>query len=189
MEGKEMLYLKLFVEVCRKINESLELNKILTLVTENTTTMLGAKGCIIYLLDKLDSKLKVGSHHGLSEAYIRKGPVDADKSIIASLKGETVFLPDAINDHRVQYPDEARKEGIVSILSIPLMVRGNVIGVLRIYTAEPRSFEDIEMTFASGLADITAIAIENASMYSHLEADYQKLINDVHSWFDYGPLA
>jgi len=186
MDSKEMLYLTLFIEVCRKITESLELNEILRLVTENTTKMLDAKGCIIYLLDKLDSQLKVGAHYGLSEEYVHKGPVDADKSIIASLKGETVYLLNAVQDHRIQYPDEARKEGITSILSIPLSVRKNVIGVLRIYPAEPRSIKGVEKEFATGLADISAIAIENARMYSHLESDYQKLINDVHSWFDYG---
>ncbi len=189
MDRTEMLYLKLFVDVCRKITESHELNEILRLVTENTTKMLDAKGCIIYLLDKLDSQLKVGAYYGLSEAYVHKGPLDADKSIIASLKGETVFLLNAVQDHRIQYPDEARKEGIASILSIPLSVRKNVIGVLRVYTAEPRPIEGIEMEFAAGLADISAIAIENARMYSHLESDYKKLINDVHSWFDYGARA
>lgn len=186
MEGKEMLYFKLFREVCSKINESLELNKILMLIAENAAKMLNAKGCIIYLLDRLDKTLKVGSSFGMSDAYINKGPVDAEKSIIASLKGETVFVRNATDDPGVQYPDEARKEGIASILSIPLSVKQNVIGVLRLYTAEQRTFEEIEMEFASGLADISAIAIENARMYSHLASDYQNLINDVHLWFDYG---
>lgn len=184
MESSEMLYLKLFREVCSKINQSLELNKILTLVTENATKMLSAKGCAIYLVDKAENRLKVSSYYGLSDAYINKGPVEADKSIIACMNGEAVFVP--VDDARVQYPDAARKEGIASILSIPLMVKSNIIGVLRLYTEESWILEEIEMEFASGLADISAIAIENARMFSHLESDYQNLINDVHMWFDYG---
>lgn len=186
MQSKEMLYFKLFREVCSKINESLELNKILALIAGNAANMLNVKGCIIYLLDRLDKTLKVGSSFGLSDAYINKGPLDADKSIIATLKGETVVVPDATHSPLIQYPEQARKEGIVTILSIPLSVKQHVIGVLRLYAAEQRTFEEIEMEFASGLADISAIAIENARMYSHLESDYQKLINDVHLWFDYG---
>lgn len=186
MESKEMLYFKLFREVCSKINESLELNKILTLIAENAVTMLNAKGCTIYLLDRLDKTLKVGSSFGLSDAYINKGPVDADKSIMASLKGETVVVPNATDSPLIQYPEEAQKEGIATILSIPLSVKQNVIGVLRLYTADRRTFEEIEMEFASGLADISAIAIENARMYSHLESDYHNLIRDVHLWFDFG---
>lgn len=186
METKEMLYFRLFREACGKINESSDLSKILTLIAENATQMLKIKGCTIYLLNRHDNTLKVGSSYGLSKAYINKGPVDADKSIMASLDGRTIFVSNAADSPLIQYPDEARKEGVVSILSIPLLVKKNVIGVLRLYTADQRNFEEIEMEFASGLADVSAIAIENARMFSHLESDYQKLINDVHMWFDYG---
>jgi len=186
MESKEMLYFKLFREVCRKINESSDLSKILILITENATQMLNLKGCTLYLLDRHDKTLKVGFSYGMSKAYINKGPVDADTSIMAALGGETIFIPNAPDSPLIQYPDEARKEGIESILSIPLLVKKNVIGVLRLYRADQRTFEDIEMEFASGLADMSAIAIENARMGSHLESNYQKLISDVHMWFDYG---
>ena len=186
MESKEMMYFRLFREVCRQISSTLELSKILTLITENATKALVAKGCIIYLLDRRDKKLKISAHYGLSDAYIEKGPVDADKSIMASLQGEMVFICDAAKDERLQYPEMARKEGIGTILSIPMSVRGHIIGVLRIYTAGPRNYEEIEAEFAAGLADISSIAIENARMYSHLEMNHQKLINDISMWFDYG---
>jgi signal transduction protein with GAF and PtsI domain len=186
MESKEMLYFRLFREICSKINASFELNEILALITENATKMLNAKGCILYLLDRRDNKLKTGAYYGLSKVYMNKGPVDADKSIMTSLQGETVFISDAANDPRLQYPDEARKEGIASILSVPMAVKKMVIGVMRIYTAEPRRFEEIEWEFAAGLADMSAIAIQNAHYYRSLESNYQNLINDVHTWFDYG---
>lgn len=178
-----MLYFKLFRGVCSEINQSLELDKILTLITESATAVLNAKGCAIYLLDRRKKKLKIGSYYGLSDAYINKGPLDADKSIIASMSGETVSVP--VDDPRIQYPGAAREEGITSILSIPLKVKQNIIGVLRLYRADGKRLEEIEMEFAGGLADISAIAIENARMFSHLESDYQNLINDVHTWFEY----
>lgn len=184
MESIEMLYFKLFRGVCAKINESLELNKILMLITKEATKMLDAKGCAIYLLDKNENRLIIGSYYGLSGTYINKGPVDADKSIMACMKGETVFLP--VDDPRIQYPEAARNEGIASILSVPMKVKGSTIGVLRLYTTESWALEDIEMEFAAGLADISAIAIENARMVSHLKSDYENLISDVHQWFDYG---
>lgn len=186
MESKEMLYFRLFRKVCRKISESSDLNQILSLIAENAAKTLNIKGCTIYLLDKTDNKLKVGSSFGLSDTYIHKGPVDADKSMIASLKGETVFVPNVADNPRIQYPDEAVKEGITSILSVPMAVKNIVIGVLRLYRADQITYEEIEMEFISGLADMSAIAIENTRMFSHLESDYQKLINDVHMWFDFG---
>ena len=166
MESKELTYFRLFREVCSKINSTLELNKILKLITENATKVLNAKGCIIHLLDKRDNKLKISSHFGLSDAYINKGPVDADKSIMASMRGETVFIANAPESPLVQYPDKARTAGITTILSVPMSVKNNIIGVLRIYTAEPRDYEKIEQEFAAGLADMSAIAIENSRIYS-----------------------
>ena len=186
MESKEITYFRLFREVCSKINSTLELNKILKLITENATKALNAKGCIIHLLDKRDNKLKVSSNYGLSDAYINKGPVDADKSIMASMRGETVFIANAPESPLVQYPEQARMAGIATILSVPMSVKNNIIGVLRIYTAEPREYEKIELEFAAGLADMSAIAIENARIHSYLEINHQTLINDVSMWFDYG---
>lgn len=186
MKDDPIRYFLLFREVCSKINSSLELSRVLRLITENTTVILSAKGCAIYLLDKRENRLKVGASHGLSDTYINKGTVDAEKSMIECLSGKTVHVLDATRDPRIQYPQAAREEGIRSILSEPVTAREVIIGVVRIYTADFREFSEIERAFISGLADIGGIAIENARLYSHLDADYQNLINDVYQWFEYG---
>jgi signal transduction protein with GAF and PtsI domain len=147
---------------------------------------LNVKGCSIFLLDQLEKKLKVSSSDGLSETYLNKGPVDSEKSIVETLSGKWVMIPDATNDHRIQYPTAAKKEGIITILSVPMSLKEKIIGVLRIYTSEPREFSDAEEEFISGLAEIGSIGIENASMYTILKTDHDKLIRDVHKWFDYG---
>ena len=69
---------------------------------------------------------------------------------------------------------------------LPMSLKEKIIGVLRIYTSEPREFSDAEKEFISGLAEIGSIGIENASMYTILKTDHEKLIHDVHKWFDYG---
>jgi len=186
MKDNAMRYFRLFRDVCSKLNSSHELSEVLRLITENTTGILGAKGCAIYLLDKRENRLKVSASYGLSDSYLRKGTVDAEKSMIGCLSGKTVHVHDAFSDPRIQYPEAAREEGIRSILSEPMAARGQIIGVIRIYAHHFYVFTEIEREFISGLADIGGIAIENARMYSHLNADYQNLINDVHQWFDYG---
>ena len=100
-----------------------------------------------------------------------------------SLEG---LVYDVGNDPRIQYPDEAKKEEIASILSIPISVKSQIIGVLRIYTAEQRNFSEDENEFIAGLADIGDIAIDNARMHDHLKADHERLIADVHQWFELG---
>ena len=96
---------------------------------------------------------------GLSEPFLRKGPLDADKSIAETLNGQIVLILDTANDSRVQYPEEAIKEGIASVLSVPITVKGQIIGVLRIYTAEQRNFSDDEYKLISGLAAISVMIV------------------------------
>jgi len=110
----------------------------------------------------------------------------ADKSIAATLDGQIVLILDTSNDSRVQYPEEAKREGIASVLSVPITVKGQIIGVLRIYTSEQRNFSDDEYELISGLADMGGIAIDNARMYDHLKAEHEKLIDETHRWFEYG---
>jgi GAF domain-containing protein len=111
--------------------------------------------------------------------------VGADRSLAEAMEGKTVYTPDATSDDRIQYQQEARKEGIASILSVPLPIKGRVIGVLRLYTANPRDFLEDERHFAEALAEIGAIAIENARMYERVKKDYEEVIADIHSFVGY----
>lgn len=182
----ESEYFQLFRSVCKAISSSLDIKEVLKLITEHVVTTLDVKACTIFLLDREKNRLEISASFGLSDAYLKKGPVDSEKSIITSLSGESVLVRDATKDSRIQYPEEAKIEGIASILSVPMPVKGKVIGVLRIYTSQPREFSDIENEFVSGLAEMGGIAIENARMYQHLKADHNKLIDEVHQWFEYG---
>ncbi|TET75009.1 MAG: GAF domain-containing protein [Candidatus Heimdallarchaeota archaeon] len=186
MENKELQYFRLFRDVCKVINSTLNLEEVLKLITENVVNVLNVKACTIFLLDTVENRLKVSASYGLTEAYLKKGPIDADKSIPEVLEGKPVLIIDAQNDPRIQYPKEKAEEGIASILSVPISVKAKVIGVLRIYTSQPRKFSDDESEFISGLAEMGGIAIDNARMHDHLKADHERLINEVHRWFEFG---
>ena len=141
-----------------------------------------------FLLDRAGKKLLVGSSYGLSEDYVNKGPVDSEKSIASTLSGEWVMIEDAESDNRIQYRDEAKKEGILSILSVPMTAKGTTIGVLRIYISESRTFTDIETEFIFVLAEIGGIGIVNARIYDHLKTEHEQLVRDVRQWFEFGAL-
>lgn len=188
MQNKELRYFKLFIDVCKVINSSLDLKEVLILITENIVKLINVKACTIFLLDKSRNKLDVSASYGLSEAYLKKGPLDADKSIAETLDGQIVLIRDTADDSRVQYQDEAKREGIASVLSVPMTVKGQIVGVLRIYTSEQRNFSDDECKLISGVADMGGIAIDNARMYDHLKADHEILIADTHQWFEFGKM-
>jgi len=89
------------------------------------------------------------------------GAVSADKSISEALEGKSVAVLDATEDERIQYREEVKREGIASILSVPIMLRGQIIGVIRVCTGEPRQFTENDIYFVSAVANLGAIALEN----------------------------
>jgi signal transduction protein with GAF and PtsI domain len=186
MENKGISYFKLFRDTCQIINSSLNLSEVLNRITKNVVAALKVKACTVFLWDRERSTLEVSATHGLDESYLKKGPIDADKSITESLQGENVFIRDAADDPRVQYPAEAKREGIASIFSVPISVKDHIIGVLRIYLSEMRDLAEEEIEFITGLADMGGIAIDNARMYDHLKADHESLIAETHQWFEFG---
>ncbi len=186
MLNHELEYLQLFKEVSKKINSSLDIGDVLKSITESIVKTLDVKGCAIFLLDKSKKRLLNSSSYGLSDEYINKGPIDSEKSIVETLRGKWVLIANAQTDPEIQYREEAEKEGILSILSGPMSVKGTVIGVIRIYTSKPLNLSDVQNEFLTGLAEIGSIGIENARLYSHIKADHERLINDVHQWFDFG---
>ena len=186
MLNQEFKYLQMFKSITKRINSSLDISDVLRSITENIVKILDVKGCAIFLLDKSKKRLLNSSSYGLSEGYVNKGPIDSEKSIVETLRGNWVLIKNAQKDQNIQYREEAKREGIVSILSGPMSVKGTVIGVIRIYTSKPLNLSDLENEFITGLAEIGSIGIENARLYSHIKADHEKLINDVHQWFDFG---
>lgn len=189
MTNQDMAYFRSFRQICKAVNSSLDLQEVLRLIVENVTAVMQVKACTIFLLNMKNKQLEVAATHGLSEAYLEKGPLSALRSIIENIEGRSVLIQDAGKDSRIQYPEEARAEGIVSIFSVPVPVKNRIIGALRIYTATPRDFSDEEREFVDGLAEMSGIAIENARLHHHLKSDYETLITEVHQWFEYGAAA
>ncbi len=94
------------------------------------------KGCTIFVLNPTTKELERLTSFGLSAAYLSKGPVLSDKSVSSALSGTPVIIQDIGKDNRLQYPTEAREEGIAAMLSIPVRFAGDTLGVLRLYHHE-----------------------------------------------------
>jgi len=171
-QRRELDYEKIrtLYEVSRAVNSSLDLNEVLQTITQLATEAMSAKGCSVRLLDESRKRLELRAAYGLSEGYLNKGPIDAGRGLDRRvLAGESVCLSSISGDSELQYPQEARREGISSMLSVPLRAKERVIGVLRIYAAEERCFSEEEVEFLNTLARQSAVAIENASTYRELE--------------------
>ena len=148
------------------------------LITKNSVKVSDVKACTVFILDWRSARLGVGATQGLSNACLQKGRLGADKSIAESLNGHPVMVYDVQNDPRVQYPEEARRERICSILSVPITARGKVTGILRTYTSGLHNFSDDEIEFITGFAEMGGIASVNARMYEQLKEESQNLVQD-----------
>lgn len=155
---------KVLYEIAHELNSNLAPQEVLRTIVETFCDAAGSKGCSLMLLTPDREQLIHAVAHGLSDWYVRKGPVRVDAAMAQSLDGKPVAIVDATTDSRVQYREQAKKEGIVSMLSIPLMRRGQVIGILRIYTSQPREFTEQEIDFFGALANLGAVALERAEL-------------------------
>jgi GAF domain-containing protein len=120
----------------------------------------------------------MGAQQGLSDGYIRKGPVLVEESGLdkKALGGKTIWLKNAQSDKDFQYQDKAKAEGIKSVLVVPMMAEKKSIGVLRAYSERIRAFKPDEMKFMEALANLGAIALENARLHQALRRDYDLLV-------------
>lgn len=178
MASQEKNYFKALYDVATVINSSLNPQVVLQRVVEEVATALSAKGSTLRLLDRSGRYLLASASHGLSKGYLRKGQIELLKSRIDSdalSSGKVSHIKDVTTDSRFQYPEAADAEGIASILVAPLLVDKKPVGVLRVYTAQPREFSAAEHDFLMAVAHIAAIAIENARLHEALRSDYELL--------------
>ena len=185
MEARERAFFESFRDIVKVVHSSLDVHTVLQATVDRVTDVMCLKGCAIRLLKPRKRTLELSASRGLSDQYIHKGAVDADRSIAEAMEGKTVIVEDVTKDPRAQYPEAAATEGIVSMVSVPLSVKGRVIGVMRLYTGEKRTFDEAELNFAEALAEIGALAIENATMYESVKKDYENVMNDIHSFVGY----
>jgi GAF domain-containing protein len=174
MKETEHTYLSAFMHITKAISSSLDLKEVLHLIVKNTCETTGSKGCTLMLLDESGEKLEVKSSCGLSDHYIGKGPLSTDRSISDTLTGKPVIIEDATSDPRLQYPQEAKREGIASIVSVPVIIKDRIVGVLRLYTSVPCRFSEDDIDFLSAIGMQSGLAIENARRHERVRSNYGK---------------
>jgi GAF domain-containing protein len=171
----------LFLELASAINSSLDIREVLHSISEKVCQALDMKGGTIRLLNEDGKSLQLVASYGLSKDFLDKGPISPYESITEGLKGKTIVIEDTSNDKRLQYPKETLKEGIKSIVSVPMRSREKVIGVMRLYSDCVRKYSRDFITMVEALAHTGALAIQNASMYLQLKEDKQNLEEEIWS--------
>ena len=145
-----------------------DLDAVLNETARRVAEVMRVKACAIRLLNEDTGELVIKAVHNLSDEYLNKGPVLLGQNAIdyATFAGETVYIADAATDPRTRYPQQARKEGIVSGLCVPMTYRGQTIGVMRAYTGAPHRFSSFEASLLRSIASQATAAIVNARLFA-----------------------
>jgi predicted Fe-Mo cluster-binding NifX family protein/putative methionine-R-sulfoxide reductase with GAF domain len=149
------------VRITKAISTIQDPEEIVLISVEGVTHALNVKGCALFLFSEKSHELKLAGYYGLSDEYIDKGPISAIRSIASSLQDrQPVAIFDVSDDPRIQYPESAIKEGIASILSTPIIIGDQLVGCLRVYTAQPWEFTLNDVNFVQAVAQVVGMAME-----------------------------
>jgi diguanylate cyclase (GGDEF)-like protein/PAS domain S-box-containing protein len=180
LRRKNELLLKGMEELSRKVSELSTLNeagKILSSkldlgdVLNTVMTMAGdlfqAQAYSIRLMKEDEGILSIVAHSGLSEEYLKKGPISVGDSVAGAVaqQRKPIHVPDALSHHGLYKADVAAREGLKSIYCLPLVIRDRCIGVMTFYHKKPHSYGDDQTQFLSTFASTVSIAIDNARLY------------------------
>jgi GAF domain-containing protein len=163
------LYLKQIAalsKVANLLTSGLYIEELLRLVIQVTAEIMHSKICSLMLLDPEKKELVIRATQSVSDAYNKKPNVKLGEGIagIIARDNHLLCVLDVKEDSRYLNREIARKEGLCSLASVPLAVKGRVIGVLNCYTSKRHKFTKPELEVLSALANQAAAAIENAEL-------------------------
>lgn len=162
--------LETLVSVSQTINSALNVNEALQLITREACALMDARMSSLLLLDETGQWLDLRASSGAGNAYLTKPRLNIDESFLGVVvrRKKPMQLENVQTSALYQNVSMARKEGLVSLLSAPLIYGGQTIGTLNVYTGQPRSFSNEEIHILTALAELSALAIEKARLYERI---------------------
>ncbi|MCG2708213.1 MAG: GAF and ANTAR domain-containing protein [Candidatus Omnitrophica bacterium] len=158
--------IKALSKISKAIASELYLEDILRLIVAVTAQAMSSNICSLMLIDEKTNGLVIRATQSVSEEYNKKPPLKVGEGIAGKVARENMPLTikDVTKEKEYKYGDIAKKEGLCSLLCVPLAVKGKVIGVLNCYTPSPHDFTETEIDVLTSIANQAAVAIENTEL-------------------------
>lgn len=159
-------HIEALTKISRAITSDRFIEDILRLVVAVTAEAMRSNICSLWLLDDSDGSLKLRATQSISEDYLKERSLKIGEGIVGQVaftRKPRVVL-NVLEEPDYKEKDLARKEGLVSMLSVPMVVKDRVIGVINCYTASPHEFTDTEKNVLITVANAAAVAIENTEL-------------------------
>ncbi|HEU6447496.1 MAG TPA: GAF domain-containing protein [Verrucomicrobiae bacterium] len=156
--------------VSRTINSTLNLDEALRVITREACLLMRARMCSLMMLDENREWLDLRASYGAGEAYVKKPRLNVGESFLGVVvrRKKPMQLENVQASSHYQNVGIARREGLISLLSVPLIFSGEAIGALSVYTDHLYNFSNEEINILSALAELSAIAIEKARLYERV---------------------
>jgi signal transduction histidine kinase len=156
--------------VSRTINSTLNLDEALRVITREACELMRARMCSLMMLDESREWLDLRASYGAGDAYIKKPRLSVEESLlgVVARRKKPLQIANVQTSSRYQNVEVARREGLISLLSVPLLFAGQSIGTLNVYTGRAYNFSNEEIRILSALAELSAIAIEKARLYERI---------------------
>jgi len=165
-KSSEKEYLSTLTKISKAITSDLYLEDILKLIVNLTAGVMEAKICSLWLVDEESQELRIRATQAMSQEYLKERALKVGEGIVGLVAedNKSIVIPDVSKDERYKEKELAGKEGLVSMLSVPMMVKDRLIGVINVYTVEPYKFTKSDIDLVSAVANQAAVAIENTEL-------------------------
>ena len=171
------LYYDTIIRLTTAISQCRDPEEVALLTAESVKTAFNAKGCAIFLVNRETRELGLVASFGLSDEYLKKGPIHFMQTIREAKDAIPIAIYDVMDDPRIEYPQEAKKEGISSLLGVPIISHNKIIGALRVYTDSPWEFSFNDITLAQAVALICGMSMDMCRMYKGYKTSIEILKN------------
>ncbi|MBU4305286.1 MAG: GAF and ANTAR domain-containing protein [Candidatus Omnitrophica bacterium] len=158
--------IKALSKISKAIASDLYLEDILRLIVTVTAQLMESNICSLMLIDEKKKEIIIRATQSISEEYNKKPPLKLGEGIAGKVikENKPIVIKDVTKEKEYKYADIAKKEGLCSLLCVPLSVKGKIIGVLNCYTSAPHDFTDTEIDILTTIANQAAVAIENTEL-------------------------
>ena len=182
------LELSIVNRISATLNQTLDLDRLLTLAVEELSKIVGNKGIGIYLVDRKNNELVFCAQKGFSDEFF-KGVSRLKMS--QGVAGETARLQAAIvyddySKHPRKLDIAIKKEKIKSLLSVPLTAQNNIVGVLNIASRVPHHFTGEEVSLMTLIGNQIGTAVANAILHEEMresEQRYKSLVGNINDGY------
>ena len=153
-------------KISKAIASEIYLEDILRLIVTVTAEIMDSNICSLMLVDEKKNELIIRATQSISEEYNKKPPLKIGEGVAGKAVKENrpITIKDVTKEKEYKHKDIAKKEGLCSLLCVPLAVKGKVIGVINCYTSRPHDFSKTEINILTSVANQSAVAIENAEL-------------------------